>query len=78
LEELPETRAVLEAFQSKEIVPWQQFEAQHGEVLQATGIFAHQASDVGKKLWEALKSRVIEHVRGSVLVLLGLCNIVVA
>eukprot|EP00730_Choanoeca_flexa_P003743 TRINITY_DN11492_c4_g1_i3.p2 TRINITY_DN11492_c4_g1~~TRINITY_DN11492_c4_g1_i3.p2 ORF type:complete len:117 (+),score=20.06 TRINITY_DN11492_c4_g1_i3:975-1325(+) len=37
LEELPEVKAILDAFQSKEIVPWQQFEAQHGELLQSTG-----------------------------------------
>ena len=60
---MAEARAILEAFQSNEILPWQQFEAQHGDLLKESGIFT--ASEAGQKLWAALKSRIIEHVGGT-------------
>lgn len=59
MEELPEAKAVVEAFLSKEIVPWQVFKAQHSQVFEATGIFTND--DKGSLLWKALENRIVEH-----------------
>eukprot|EP01098_Paradermamoeba_levis_P016114 TRINITY_DN849_c0_g1_i1.p1 TRINITY_DN849_c0_g1~~TRINITY_DN849_c0_g1_i1.p1 ORF type:complete len:223 (-),score=85.02 TRINITY_DN849_c0_g1_i1:209-877(-) len=58
LQELPQYRVLLKYFLTQELIQWSKLEALYRGDLSALSIFKEGS---GKKLWEELRKRVVEH-----------------
>ena len=59
MEQLPQMKAVLAVFTTKEVTPWRVFEAEYGAYLRASPEFADSA--FAETQWEGLQTRLSEH-----------------
>ena len=68
INQIPALKEFLKLFLAPELMRWPKVSEVYGQMLRATFVFAD--SEDGRKRWEDLHSRVIEHVRSHSLITL--------